>query len=158
MSEGRRALILLVEDEAMVRWNATEILQDAGYQVLEARDGVEAIAALESHARQVSALLTDVRMPNMNGLALARTVHDRWPHIGVVITTAALPTGLDLDLTKGARFLPKPYSLTALLQQIEAVLPRVGGPITIKSIPTLLPGREFGAGGIAHPLPEPDDS
>ena len=158
MSEGRRGLVLLVEDEAMVRWNATEILQDAGFQVVEARDGVEAIAVLELRAGEVSALLTDVRMPNMNGIALARVVHERWPQVGIVITTGALPTGLDLDLPRGARFLWKPYGVTALLQQVEAVLPRIGGPITIKSIPTLLPGREYGAGGIAHPLPEPDDS
>jgi CheY-like chemotaxis protein len=155
--EAKAVVVLIAEDEMMVRMSASDILQDAGYHVLEARDGVEALAILEVRD-DIAALFTDVSMPNMNGMLLAKIVRERWPHVGVVLTSGALPTDATLHLPRNARFLAKPYLPHRLIQEIEAVLPRVGGPITIKSSATLPPGREFGAGGIAHPLPEPDAS
>jgi two-component system, response regulator PdtaR len=62
--ESKPVVILIVEDEMIVRMSTTDILQDAGYLVLEARDGVEAIAMLELRD-DVAALFTDVTMPNM---------------------------------------------------------------------------------------------
>ncbi|HEX8663996.1 MAG TPA: response regulator [Beijerinckiaceae bacterium] len=150
-------VILLAEDEMLVRMAATDILQEAGYHVLEARDGVEALAVLEIRD-DVAALVTDVAMPNMNGVALAKIVSERWPHVGIIITSGAMPEGVELELPKRARFLPKPYIEPRLVQEIESVLPRVGGPVALKSLPTIPAGREFGAGGLAHPLSEPDQS
>src|SRR5215211_8095771 len=86
----------------IVRMSTMDILQDAGYHVLEARDGVEAIAVIELRD-DVAALFTDVTMPNMNGVALARLVRERWPHIGIVITSGALPPNVKLELPEGAR-------------------------------------------------------
>jgi len=63
---SKPVVILIVEDEMIVRRSTTDILQDAGYLVLEARDGVEAIAVIELRD-DVAALFTDVTMPNMNG-------------------------------------------------------------------------------------------
>jgi CheY-like chemotaxis protein len=134
--QDRPAVILVVEDEMLVRMFALDLLQDEGFHVIEARDGVEALAMLEVRD-DVAALLTDVAMPNMDGIALAKIVSERWPHIGIVITSGAIPAGL--------------------LQAIEAVIPRRGGSIAIKSIPTIQPGKMHGAGGIAQPLPEPDE-
>jgi len=148
-------VVLLVEDEMLVRMSATDILQDAGYHVVEAREGVEAIAMLELRD-DVSALFTDIAIPSMNGIALARIVSERWPHIGIVVTSGALPHGLRLELPPGARFLAKPYSADALLREIESVLPRLGAPLQLKSIPTLQAGKEHGAGGLAQPLSEPE--
>src|SRR4051812_10592218 len=87
---AERAVILIAEDEMLVRMNAADILQEAGYHVVEARDGVEAIALLEIRD-DVAALFTDLAMPKMNGVELANIVGDRWPHIGIVITTGAVP-------------------------------------------------------------------
>jgi CheY-like chemotaxis protein len=66
--EARPVVILVVEDEMIVRISATDILQDAGFHVVEARDGVEALAILEMRD-DVAVLFTDVAMPNMNGVA-----------------------------------------------------------------------------------------
>ena len=137
--------------------NTTDILQDAGYHVLEARDGVEAIAILELRSGDVSALFTDIAMPNMNGVALAKVVSERWPHIGILLTSGAMPVGVPLDVPDKARFLPKPYTPEKLLRELRSVLPQVGNPITIKSLPTIPPGRELGAGGLAQPLPKPEE-
>jgi CheY-like chemotaxis protein len=124
--------------------------------VVEAHDGVEALAVLEIR-RDVAAMLTDIAMPNMNGVALAKIVSERWPHIGIVITTGAVPRDVELEVPPQARILPKPYSAQRLVQAIEAVLPLVGGPVTLKSLPTIPAGREFGAGGLAQPLPKPEE-
>jgi CheY-like chemotaxis protein len=154
--ESRPTAILIVEDEMIVRLSTTDILQDAGYLILEARDGVEAIAMLELRD-DVAALFTDVTMPNMNGVALARVVRERWPHIGIVVTSGALPPNVKLELPEGARFLAKPYKPKQLLQNIQAVLPQVGSAVAIRSLPTMQAGKMHGAGGLAQPLPEPDE-
>jgi CheY-like chemotaxis protein len=106
--ESKPVVILIVEDEMIVRMSTTDILQDAGYLILEARDAVEAIAMIELR-EDVAALFTDVTMPNMNGVALARVVRERWPYIGIVVTSGALPPDVKLELPEGARFLAKPY-------------------------------------------------
>ena len=67
------------------------------------------------------------------------------------------PVQRELELPDGARFLAKPYSPKQLLQEIQAVLPMVGSAVAIKSLPTMQPGRVHGAGGLAQPLPEPDE-
>jgi CheY-like chemotaxis protein len=154
--ESKPVVILIVEGEMIVRMSTTDILQDAGYLVLEARDGVEAIAMIELRD-DVAALFTDVTMPNMNGVALARVVRERWPHIGIVVTSGALPPNVKLELPEGARFLAKPYKPKELLQDIQAVLPQVGSEVAIRSLPTMQAGKMHGAGGLAQPLPEPDE-
>ena len=157
-SDGAKAVVVLVaDDELLVRMAATDILQEAGYHVVEAHDGVEALAVLEIRD-DVAAMLTDIAMPNMNGVELAKIVSERWPDIGIVITTGAVPRDVELEeVPPQARVLSKPYSAQRLVQAIEAVLPLVGGPVTLKSLPTIPAGREFGAGGLAQPLPEPEE-
>ena len=155
--ETRTVVILIVEDEILVRMSIADVLQDAGYHIVEARDGVEALALLEVRD-DVAALLTDVSMPNMDGISLAKIVSERWPGVGIVVTSGALPPGVTLDLPSGARFVPKPYRPDTLLREIAAVVPAQGGaPIALQSIPTLQPGKLHGAGGIAQPLAEPDE-
>jgi two-component system, response regulator PdtaR len=148
-------VVLVVEDETLVRMYVTEVIQEAGYQVAEARDGVEAIAILEARD-DVKVLFTDAAMPNMNGISLARIVSDRWPQIGLVVTSGAIPPGWELDLPAGARFLQKPCGAEAIVTEIEAVLPRPGAPVDLTSLPTLQPGNVEQAGGLAQPLSEPE--
>jgi two-component system, response regulator PdtaR len=154
--QAKPIVVLVVEDEIIVRLSASDILQDAGYHVIEARDGVEAIAILEIRD-DVAALFTDVGLPSMNGLMLAKIVSERWPHVGIVVTSGAMPAGVKLELPAGARFIQKPYTRAVILQEIEAVLPQLSGPVALRSIPTLHPGKMHGAGGLAQPLAEPDE-
>ena len=115
-------IVLVAEDEALVRLLANDMLTDADYRVVEAQDGQEALAILGAK-NTVRALLTDVNMPNVDGLALARIVRQRWPHIGVVVTSGRpLPSALPA----GARFISKPYRYEDVVLELEAVISRDG--------------------------------
>jgi CheY-like chemotaxis protein len=111
-------VILVAEDDTLVRLLANNMLTDADYRVVEAQDGQEALAIL-AEQNTVRALLTDVNMPHMDGLALANIVRERWPHIGVVITSGKpMPSGLPA----GARFISKPYRPEDVLQELKAAI------------------------------------
>jgi CheY-like chemotaxis protein len=111
-------IVLVAEDEALVRLLANDMLTDADYRVVEAQDGQEALTILGAR-NTVRALLTDVNMPNVDGLELAKIVRQRWPHIGIIVTSGMpRPTGLPA----GARFISKPYRHEDLLSELEAVI------------------------------------
>src|SRR3712207_4075665 len=85
----RYPVVLLVEDEPLVRMAAADDLQDAGFHVLEAANADVALAVLESCSDDVQVLFTDIDMPgSMNGLDLAENVQQRWPHISLLISSA----------------------------------------------------------------------
>lgn len=116
-------IVLVAEDDLLLRLLANDMLTDADYRVVEAHDGREALAILGAQ-NTVRALLTDVNMPNVDGLALARIVRQRWPHIGVVVTSGRpMPSGLP----DGARFISKPYRYEDVLQELEAVIAETAG-------------------------------
>jgi CheY-like chemotaxis protein len=80
--------ILLVKDEPLVRLDLAEMLEDAGYQVLEAANADIALKVLTADPDRVTILMTDVNMPgSIDGLELARIVHAQWPHIRIVVTS-----------------------------------------------------------------------
>jgi CheY-like chemotaxis protein len=149
-------VVLVAEDETLVRLLANDILTEAGYRVLEARDGQEALTILEVHPN-IQALFTDVTMPSLDGLSLARIVSERWPEIGIVITSArALPS----ELPRTARFLSKPYSADAVLDELAAIISDSAGrtsaaPVALLNLPLLHAGQMHGGGGLAQPLSEP---
>lgn len=109
--------VLIVEDEATVRFINAEVVADAGYEVLEAANADEALAILE-RADDIQLLFSDIRMPgSMDGVELAQLVHERWPNIRILLTSA--DTRLrDADVPDDGRFLPKPYKVDALLQKL----------------------------------------
>ena len=152
-------VVLVVEDETLVRLLANDILTEAGYRVLEARDGQEALTILEVYAN-VRALFTDVTMPSLDGLSLARIVCERWPDIGIVITSAVpLPS----EAPSGALFVPKPASPEAVLRALDTVIGDTdtavaagAAPVILTSLPMLRAGQMHGAGGLAQPLAEPE--
>lgn len=100
--------VLVVEDEVLIRMNTCDELLDLGFQVHEARDAQEALVQLGLHPG-IRVLFTDIDMPGgSDGLQLARMVRDRWPSIGIIITSGRLRHG-NADLPAVARFIPKPY-------------------------------------------------
>jgi len=101
-------VVLIVEDEPLVRLSAVKMIEDAGFEVIEAPNADEAIRILESR-RDIRVVFTDVQMPgSMDGLKLAHAVRNRWPPIKIIVTSGRHPvTGRDLP--EGGRFFAKPY-------------------------------------------------
>jgi two-component system, response regulator PdtaR len=105
----KRPVVLIVEDEYLVRTGTRDAVETAGFDVLEAGDADEAIAILTAR-NDVSLIFTDVHMPgSMDGLKLVHFVRDRWPPVKIVATSGRVRI-TDSDLPEGGRFLPKPYS------------------------------------------------
>lgn len=111
------SLVLVVEDEGLVRSTAVDMLEDAGFAVLEAGTANEAWDILECHA-DIRVLFTDVDMPgSMNGFDLAGRVAERWPHIRLVITSGRHWPRND-DLPDDGQFIHKPYHMSELISAI----------------------------------------
>ena len=105
----KRPVVLVVEDEFLIRMHAAEMIEEAGFEVVEASNADEAVAILEARL-DVAVVFTDIQMPgSMNGLKLAMAVRGRWPPIHIVTTSGLIDVRTG-DLPQGARFLPKPYS------------------------------------------------
>src|SRR3954468_18520562 len=86
-STTEHPLVLIVEDEYLVRIHAAEVIRDAGFEVMEASNADEAIVILESRP-DIRVVFTDIQMPgSMDGLKLARAVRDRWPPVQIVATS-----------------------------------------------------------------------
>ena len=107
--ESKRPVVLIVEDEFLLRMDAVDMIGGAGFEVIEAANADEAIEILEAR-RDITVVFTDVQMPgSMDGLRLAEAVHGRWPPIKIIATSGHVHVS-DTDLPEGGRFLSKPYS------------------------------------------------
>jgi DNA-binding NtrC family response regulator len=113
--------ILVVEDEPLVRVNAAEMIEEAGWRALEAENSAEALRVLADH-RDVAVLFTDINMPgDMDGLALADCVHKLHPQIELVVTSGKAVIA-DAALPDAGTFLRKPYGYEELTEAIERKL------------------------------------
>jgi CheY-like chemotaxis protein len=121
ISVAKRAVILIVEDELLIRMNAVEMIVEAGFEIVEAASADEAIAILEARL-DITVVFTDIQMPgSMDGLKLAAAVRDRWPPIKIVATSGQVKLGPD-DLPEGGRFLPKPYSPAEVMKTLRELI------------------------------------
>ena len=102
-------LILVAEDEPVIRMNAVSTLRDVGFDVVEAHDAEEALLVLETRAIGVRILFTDIQMNGeIDGLALSRIVRDRWPHISILVASG-FSVQMDAEIPLRGRFMAKPY-------------------------------------------------
>jgi two-component system, response regulator PdtaR len=116
-----KAAILVVEDETLVRLWVADLLEENGFSVIEAEQADAALKLLETRP-DVKLLFTDVQMPgSLNGMELARTVHARWPHILLVITSGRERPSR-AEIPDDGRFVAKPYSADELLGQVNDLL------------------------------------
>src|SRR3984885_1308208 len=120
LAESKRPVVLIVEDEFLLRIDAADIIAAAGFDVVEAENADRAIEILEAR-RDIAVVFTDIQMPgSMDGLKLARAVRGRWPPIKIIATSGRLHFS-ETDLPEGGRFLPKPYSpaqVTGVLREL----------------------------------------
>ena len=118
-----------MEDEAPLRRLAERILDRAGHAVLAADCAESALAALEAAPRPAG-LISDVAMPGMDGVALARLLRRRWPDLPVVLVSGYAEAALPADLTEeGYHFLAKPYAPTQLLETLGQALGPAAVPV-----------------------------
>lgn len=121
---GGSETILLAEDEPMVRDVAMNILERAGYRVVSAVDGKDALAKFEENRESIDLVLLDLIMPKLNGRETSEAIHERDPGIPVVFTSGyigdTLPEGS--ELAEGQEVLPKPYSRAELLLRVRQAL------------------------------------
>ncbi len=106
-----KPLILLVDDDSSIRWVLSKALSNAGFKVIAADNGQDALKLMEKDLPKV--LITDVQMPGMSGLELMETTKNRYPHLPVVIITANADTQMAVESHQIGAFdyLPKPFDL-----------------------------------------------
>jgi CheY-like chemotaxis protein len=120
LTEQKRPVVLIVEDDFLLRMDAADMIKAAGFEVVEAGNADQAIEVLEARP-DITVVFTDIQMPgSMDGLKLARAVRGRWPPIKIIATSGRLHVD-EGDLPEGGRFLPKPYShaqITRVLREL----------------------------------------
>ena len=116
--------ILLVEDEANLRYLARQFLEKQGYKVIEAADGAVAMQIVVAHEGVIHLLLTDVIMPGMNGRELAQRVSEIRPNVKVLYMSGYTENviGHNGTLDAGVRLLQKPFNLRDLKDKVREVL------------------------------------
>jgi two-component sensor histidine kinase len=107
-----------VEDEMVLRMRAVDIVEDAGFNSLEAVNADEALSILESRS-DISMLFTDIQMPgSLDGLKLAHAVHKRWPSIKIVLVSGQVNLS-DAEKPTDSRFFGKPLEAKQMIAEIQ---------------------------------------
>ncbi len=121
----RLPTILVVEDDALVRMAAVELVGDLGFALFEVASADAALAMLERHD-EITIVFTDIHMAGtMDGLELAALTHQRWPAMGFIIVSGEHDMKAT-EMPEGARFFAKPYSY----EMVQTALQRMSAEIT----------------------------
>jgi len=116
-------LVIVVEDEPLIRRFIVEILNDEKFEVFCAQHAADALKLIDVHASRISVLFTDIDMPgSMNGLQLANHVQGRWPWIAILITSGK-QRPLATEMPHSGRFLAKPYAHTSMIRHVRELCP-----------------------------------
>jgi two-component system, cell cycle sensor histidine kinase and response regulator CckA len=122
---NRAEIILLAEDEPLVRTMVAAVLRDQRYNVLETTDGAEALQVTQEHtAGEIRLLLSDIVMPRMNGIELARRFREMYPDTRILLMSGYAD---EPDLRQALpdptiEFIPKPFTPQELAEKVREVL------------------------------------
>ncbi len=120
MKNGK-AVVLVVDDSALIRMAAVDLVQSAGYEVLEAQDADAAILILESRD-DIDLVFTDVQMPGtMDGIKLSHYIRNRWPPVKLIVTSG-MAFVEESSLPTGSQYFAKPYTDTAITNAMARLL------------------------------------
>jgi CheY-like chemotaxis protein len=123
---------LAVDDDPQILMDVCDILSDAGFRCLEAGTVMEAIAALEAQADEITLLFTDVQMPGArDGFDLARETARRWPEVKILVASGNLGPK-EGDLPDRAVFIGKPFSAEVVHTRLQELLPDGEKPEPLK--------------------------
>ena len=116
-----RPVVLVVEDEPILRMMAVDVVEDAGFEAVEATDADDAVRILERRL-DIRVVFTDIDMPGgIDGMRLAATIRDRWPPIEIIITSGKRRP-LPEDMPARGVFFPKPYKRHEVAQAMRRML------------------------------------
>jgi two-component system cell cycle sensor histidine kinase/response regulator CckA len=123
-ASGQGELILLIDDEDSIRETTKTLLEKNGYQVLVARDGIEAIALYTQHKTAISVVLIDIMMPSMDGSTTIRILKRINPELKIIGVSGLVSTHEMIKIVDKsvATMLPKPYTSEELLENLHFVL------------------------------------
>ena len=123
-SEPARPAVLLVDDDEMLRRALARTLDYAGFRVLQAGDGEQALMIVRRLATRIALIVTDINMPVMNGLDFARALEPLHSSVPILFITGALPRSLaSLSLREaGEHLLLKPFAPDMFLETINSIL------------------------------------
>ncbi len=134
-ADPQTRIILVVDDEPAVRRLACQMLERGGYRTVEAETGRHALAVLASDPDRILLVLSDVRMPQMNGLELEQAIREGWPALPVILMSGEVTREWVVRLLRDAplRLLRKPFEQEDLLVKVRELLaslpeekPRIG--------------------------------
>ena len=122
-----RPVVLIAEDEVLVRMLIADVLQDEGYRIIEAANATEALRVLEARP-DIHVVVTDIEMPpGLNGIELAAEVRERWPFVQVLVTSGLV---FPAELPEGAVFIAKPWTAESLARCVHEAVERASqGPL-----------------------------
>ena len=116
-----QSTVLVVEDDEVLRMCAAEVVADAGFTPVEAANADEAVVILESRS-DIALVFTDIPMPgSMDGLGLARTVHDRWPAIKIILVSGQVEVS-ERERPINSRFFRKPFAMKQLMDGLQDMI------------------------------------
>jgi CheY-like chemotaxis protein len=112
-----KIVVLVVEDEALLRMNTVDVVEEAGFEVIEAANAKQAMQALEDRS-DIQIILSDIDMPpGMDGMELVALVRDRWPPIEIILVSGQIASA-DVRLPQRGMFFSKPYRSQELVAAI----------------------------------------
>jgi CheY-like chemotaxis protein len=121
MAQFEKAIVLVVEDVPILRLMAVGVVEDAGFEAIEAADADEAVRILESRT-DIRIVFSDIDMPgSMDGMKLAACIRDRWPPVEIILTSGHFAEQ-DVWLPDRALFFAKPYNPQAVGQAMRQML------------------------------------
>jgi CheY-like chemotaxis protein len=117
-SSERQIFVLVVEDDPILLWLAMDVVAEAGYEGIEARNADEAIQILEART-DIRIVFTDVEMPGtLDGIKFAQAVRGRWPPIELIIVSGWTKLS-DQDIPERGRFFSKPYKPEEIIEALH---------------------------------------
>ena len=114
----QKPVVLVVEDEPLLRMHTVDMVEEAGFPTLEAANAQQAIQLLENRS-DIRIILSDIEMPpGMDGITLVAMVRRRWPPVAIILVSGHVAAA-DVDIPDGGKFFSKPVRPAELVATLE---------------------------------------